>query len=96
MERGLVELIVDKTRVEFKRELILPNLSEKLNRGRFYKFDINGYIIFPLGESILLFNDERSSSPIACIEIIRQTNYLLGGKPHTQGEYYVKVCKNTK
>lgn len=86
-----IELIVDETRVEFKKKLILPILPERLTRGKFYKFDIEGYVIFPLGIVISLF-EEGSSNPAASIEITQQTNYLLGGRYNTNGEFLVRVC----
>jgi len=85
-----IELIVDDTRIEFRKELTLKNLPEEIKRGKFYKFNIDGYVIFPIGRSIPLF-EEGSSEPVASIEITEQINFLLGGLHHTRGEYFVRV-----
>ena len=92
-----IELIVDETRIEFKKELVLkvPNpldtqhecLPEKIEKGKFYKFLINGYKIFPLGKTIqLLIDGEEISKPLANIQITEQTAFLLAGTIKTRGE----------
>lgn len=87
-----IELTVDGTRIEFRKELILKHLPEEIKRGKFYKFDMKGYVVFPLGRAIPLFV-EGSSEQLASIEITEQTNFLLAGSSNTRGEYFVRVCK---
>lgn len=86
-----IELVIDSVRIEFRKELTLKHLPEELSRSKFYKFDIEGYLVFPLGKAIHLL-EEGSSAPAASIEVTEQTNYLLGGRIHTKGEYSVRVC----
>ncbi len=98
----LVELIIDGTRIEFRKDLTLkcPNsideenecLPEKIEKGLFYKFDIEGYNIFHIGKAIHLF-EEGVRESVASIDITKQTNFLIGGRIHTCGEYYVRVCQ---
>jgi len=77
MKEG-IELTVDNTRIEFKRELILEHLPEELEKGRFYRFEVRGYVVFPLGRAISLFIKDPQKQ-IASIEITQQTHYLLAG-----------------
>ena len=88
-----IELIVDNTRIEFKKELRLKKLPEKIERDKFYKFEISGYVVFPIGKAIHLF-EEGASNPVASIEITEQTNFLLGGMTNTKGEYYIRVLNS--
>lgn len=95
-----IELIVDDTRIEFRKELILehPNLADRINRclpeklekGSFYAFDVNGFVFFPFGAISLFAKD--AEHPIASVNITEQTNYILGGHVCTRGEYFVRVC----
>ncbi len=94
-----IELIVDGTRIEFRKELSLKSLPEKLERGKFYKFEVEGYCVFPLGKSIFLkeeTNSRNTSPPLASIEVVEQHIYLLGGIIHTKGEYLVRNISSKK
>ena len=100
-----VELIVDGARIEFRKGLSLKHLNpldeqneclpEEIREGKFYKFGINGYVIFPLGSAIPLI-EERVLTPLASIAITEQTNFLLGEHIHTRGEYYVRSVRRIK
>ena len=100
MKKG-IELTVDETNIKFRKELVLEhfNPTDKLNRclpeeikkGSFYKFGIEGYVVFPVGKAIRLF-ENGSREMVASIEITEQTQFLLGGTVDTRGEYLVRVC----
>ncbi len=82
--------------LEDKLELELPHpnlpkamcLPEEIERGKFYRFQIEGWKIFPFQTAILLY-PKGSENPVASIEITEQTAFLLG-RVYTRGEYYVR------
>ena len=65
-------------------------LPETIEVNKFYKFRLRGFCIFPLGETIRLFDRDYPKKPLANIEITQQTVFLLAGSIQTSGEYYIK------
>ena len=89
MKIGL-EIEGKRIELEDKLELELFNINTKeIEEGKFYKFNIKGWKIFPFQKPIPLFVKDDSYI-IASIDIIEQTAFLLGGLINTKGEYYVR------
>ena len=72
-------------------------LITELEEGRFYKFNKNGFLIFPIGKEMQLreleidMNEERKiGTLLATIQITHTAQNLLGGIISTSGEYIVK------
>ena len=79
-------LELDMYNPNIPRDMCLP---EKLEEGKFYDFHIRGWNIFPLSKPINLFSKDEKN-PLASIDIIEQTTFLLAGNVHTLGKYYTK------